>query len=241
MQRQSIRYLASMFINATDITPHLTTYIKLNEIFGDDIILGTMQEITPAGMQNRIKFDSPTHKMHVTIGMNRVNIERITQNVSEGIGTFEDFSHLCESLFSQFVEKFMKSANRLSFVSEDIIIDIAEEELEGFASKLFILPSVYSINKPSEWTCRLANKQTREVNEKQEGFNVVTNISRVNGEINNTGEMELFEGLKIEIDINTVAECTEFRFKDEDIRDLYTRAPVWRNEVSLSIDTHLGI
>lgn len=40
-----VRYLVSFFIDASDINPQASVYARLNSIVGDDIILGTIQEL----------------------------------------------------------------------------------------------------------------------------------------------------------------------------------------------------
>lgn len=245
MTQLPVRFLASMFFDAAQITPGAESYTKLQEIFGNDIILGTMQQLTQIGMQNRIRFDSPQHGIVVSIETARINIEKLpTALAPNSLGSYNDFCSLCSSLFSEVKQKFNKKSNRLSFVSTHMIKDIPNDTLERTSEKVFVLPLSPFYNNPNEvfeWNCRLATKKDMIINEVNEKLNIVSTISRTKAQMSINTTSITFDGIQVEMDINTCADNTEYRFEESHIINFFSDVPDMMSELSSSINAHIGI
>ncbi len=231
MTEIKIKYMISLFTNASDIIPNASTYSRLATALGDTYIPITIQEMTPSGSKNRIAMENQELGLKVLFLMNRIIIEKYPTNLADGdsLGTFESFCDLVNEVIESLLGVFEKDVNRLSFVSTYLLKKEDEENINPISSKLFVFPQSHNETNTFEWNWRMVRSEENTFGEYSEKMNYITSINRIRGMISDNTNNEEFEGLNVEFDFNTIAENQAMRFDIEKIKSFYAHAKIWHN------------
>ncbi len=218
---------ASFFGDISRVAPTPSTIKRVMDLFSDlELVPGTFMEIGNAGpgQQSRLMMSSPEAGIIINFATNRVDIQKQIVNRSQGLGTIKDFSNLAADAASRISENFNINYNRVSLVADHMLELMTSEELDSAYSKLIRSHLNIGDGRPAEWNMRNSVKDVIIVNDISEEINSIVQINRIQGELEISGEVEIFDRLQLILDINTVAENSNTRFNKENIDSYYEGA-----------------
>lgn len=239
-----VKYTSNIFLDSGDISPSQETYRKIQNAldFDDQMIMSVIQEMTPIGMQNRIKLDLISRKVSVIILYNCITIETIpSQTLETGVGELSYFINEINKVYSRLSKEFNKKANRLSLITNYLVSNLETKYLESLNSKVFNLPNFFSSTNPFEWESRVAYSTKFNINNQMEEHNIVPKISRTQGKFINNGMIDEFDGILLEIDVNTDAKNIQLRFSENELSEFLKNAVNVEKEVYEKIIHHLEL
>ncbi|QFR49857.1 hypothetical protein FJR48_09000 [Sulfurimonas lithotrophica] len=218
MDKINIKYAISIFIDTVTLSPAQKIISDLFNILGDGYLPSTIQEMTHSGIQKRTIMENQDLGIKVLILTNRLIIEQYPSN-AKSLSSIDDFLNISIPIAESILKTFNKESNRISIISKILIENIPS--LNDISPKVFKFPEGYNKENTFEWTCRLAKNEIKTLSSNEENINFVSAINRVKGKIINNGIEEDFDGIDIDIDINTIAENIHYRFNHESLEALY--------------------
>ena len=144
--------------------------------------------------------------------INQICITETTLIQEQLVSINERISYFFETLFA----KFNKKANRLALNTESLIVNLSDQEVEGFMQRYSNPISLYT-GVLDEWNVHFMARKDIVISE-NEKFNVITNISKATITKTVNDENHISNGFVVQTDINTVAENNELRFSGEDLK-----------------------
>lgn len=127
--------------------------------------------------------------------------------------TQQDFVSDVSDFCSRLSSVVQLSGYRLSYVTKGLLPELEEEVLCEVSSKLMNLPKFYIEHRLKEWTTRNVATYPVTINDNQETFNVITDLSRVQGARQKGETKEEFDRVSVGFDINTHQKNRKQRFQ----------------------------
>lgn len=196
---------------------------------GISAIPGTFQQMNPSvGMKafERIMYTNTKEKYNIQIGMDKIQVNKAI--VDNKLYNFVTETELFLSKLKKIIKSLKDSEQGLPpGYRVSLIIDILhdKEKLKPF-NEIYNsfnnkLPN-YDADETFEWNTRAVKRNTVNVLGLPEVMNIVSEVSRVNGEVNVFGQTEQFDTIQAKIDINTIDENRNLRVTDEFISQFLT-------------------
>jgi hypothetical protein len=224
-------FKTSVFGDFDNIKPTPETIMNLvNEFAKFEVIPSTFTEtnsgipvisvtnILPPVTKNRLRLTSESDGMDIFIFSNRIDIGFKPEDF---IG-FSD-KQICtlmkktETVFERLLNNYTKSASRLALNTTTLLIDLLDEQRDGFLRKFITDESFFS--NPLEWSTHLMKRKLIKLNKSQDTLNIIANIATTIGQEGKDDKPRDFNGFSIDFDINTAAENTAPRFTSQEISD----------------------
>lgn len=229
----NVRYQASLFANLLDMTATPDNTFKMMSVFKDyGLLPSTFQEITPFNPTPTIRtqFSSANGEWVVRIASRRIDVEKNpTDGVASNMGSIDDFQRTACNLISLFLEAFGKKGTRVSLCSNSLLREMESEMLADVYKRIMNPLEYYKVSTPNEWNIRSVGKESYMISETQERVNVITNISRSQGQmVQNNTPLE-FDRIVLEFDINTVQENEDPRLESNALPLFFENAILTRN------------
>ncbi|WP_322552035.1 hypothetical protein AAB109_11355 [Priestia megaterium] len=198
---------------------------------GISVIPGTFQQVNPnQGMKSyeRIMFNNSKEQFNIQIGMEAIQINKLI---------VDNKAYNFKSETDQFLSKIKKVIKALN--DSDIgfnngrrislIIDVLHDpkKIKSFSEVYSTLSNKlpnYEPEEAFEWNTRAVKRRKIDVAQQQEELNIVTEVLRTAGEINNSGKTERFDTIQTKIDINTIDDNKKPRINEEFVRDFLDNA-----------------
>lgn len=240
-------YQFSFFAPGTQVDPSPDIIVKLMEGFkGKDLMPTTtaMQVLqinigsgpSAAPTQTlQLQFVTKNQAWNLAFEPQRVLLTH-NNRPDVGIGTPEDFIAEVVEIFSRLLQVISLTGTRLSYVTKGLLPAMSPEALEQVNLRLLNLPAYYREHPPLEWTTRNVARHEVGVGDKAEIINVITDIGRVKGMIEEKGRPQPFDRIMIGFDINTFQENKTPRFGYHDV-GLFLREAV---KISQMISEEIG-
>jgi hypothetical protein len=226
-----LKYQASIFVNAADISVNPDTIKDLIDLFRDkDLIPRTLHEINVPGSgpfpSARPSMSSSNGEWIINFRTVRIDVVRSTTDLKgTNMGEIEEFCGVATDFFERISTRFKKKANRLALVTDFILEEMTTDALSKVYLKLFKPTKFYVNHPPFEWVWKSVSKMPFAIREIEDLTNVLSTVSRAKGDITSGGETMPFERIILQIDINTAPENSEYRFDIDDIKDFYNKIP----------------
>ena len=229
METIKLRYQISLFGNYDEITPSSENMKFFIENFSDKgLIPNQIRQLSidmtskePSSKTDlRLNLTDSDKKWDVKFNSNRIDIVFLNSNIGviKEISK-EDFLKEAIDLLNRINQKFNKSHKKLGFVFQYLIdsTDIFND------SKLFLNSIDYFNEKSmSDWSSRVATRSKLTYNDNHEEIvNVISEARRINQPMNIKNNFALFEGVFINIDINTLSENQNYRFQFENLNSIF--------------------
>ncbi len=241
MEKINLKYQAPIFVNAVDISPNpnnLTYFIS--EFAEKELIPGTFQEIGPTGIIERFNLKDSKGIWSVEFSSNRIDIIKVNANIGvTEMGSITEFKDEIEKSIDIIFSKFHKKANRLAFVTSHFIKEITQDDFSTIFNNLFNPIPTYRDNERSEWGARMVARINKEFNGKKELNNFITEINRIQGNLNIESELKNIERLQIKLDINTFQGNSEYRFDTVDMKSYFNKAINWEQDLREELNSIL--
>ena len=243
MESTYLKYQAVIFTDVNDIAPstdNLTYFLdqfRHIELFPDNF-----QEIDATGATfNRFGMRDSAGIWNVEFSSNRIDISKISTNVNIiKIGNKIDFLNEVKGIITSTLDKFPKKAYRLAFVTTRIFWELTPKEHSKVFSNLFIpFGTPDTFENRVEWGFRNVSRINKKIKELTESHNVITEINRLNGNLNIDSSVKDIERLEIRADINTFHRNSEYRFGREDMIDFFRQTIEWEQEIAKEVDDHI--
>jgi hypothetical protein len=237
---QAVAFMPGMETNQSNIS-------QMMGIFADKgLIPTTFQEVsmdipTPAASQEmslnfpvpqlRFSLNSPNNEWNIHFGIDKVGITKNATDIKgNNLGTIEQFSIDISSFFAK-IFRVSQKANRLALSSNVILKEMTEEVLNSIYEKLFNPIQLYSDNKPTEWNSRAISRIRKQVSSAEEIINFISEINRINGQINLNQKFISLDRIAINLDINTIPNNSKYRFGESEVADFYKTVSMWHNDL----------
>ncbi len=233
-----LKYLASVFVDADSIIANAENITLLLRTLNDEKLLPvSLQEPSITGAVPRIAFATPSGERQLLLLGKRFDYTRLL--VAEEMEEWGDFSIFCQQAGEKLITAlnfFQRKAHRLAAVQEGLLHDLPKEELEKITQRLFKLPPVFAQNIPFEWDWKSAAIITRSFGNVTEPTNTIATVKRWTGKIIKKDDGEVIQShldrVRVDFDINTVADNVKARFEESHIRDFFKEAGSWHGRLS---------
>jgi len=223
------------FTDLSDIKATPEAFPPLLSLFSDvGLLPSTIQEVRRRTVPNlRPRLSSPNGEWQVIFGSDRISIVKsLTDPTGSNMGTPQEFVANANGFLGRLLDRFPRKATRLALITEEFLMDIPDQELEA-SYELFLRPlSLHKKALVSEWKARSSARVELEITGHQETLNVITDVSRARGElaarVRSEGaerdEVQGFDGIRVEFDINTFQDRVDQRFDLESMKDFSAKA-----------------
>lgn len=242
MYDTTLRYLASLFLDAESIEPSARHITDLLRGFDDPRLLPIMaQERTPTGATARIAFRSPTGDRQLILRGNRFDFSYTSEEVDgPDIGDFASFSRDAGVKFAVLLDHFERKAHRLAVVQEGFLRRMSQDDVEAIASRLLRVPPLYARHPPFEWNWRCAALVDREFGGLTEATNTIATVLRQPGiEVSirqqTMVDEQHFSLVRVDLDINTSPRNATPRFEADEARAFFEEAIPWQESFAEEI------
>ncbi|HDT6574872.1 TPA: hypothetical protein QFT23_000970 [Bacillus cereus] len=235
-------YQANLFsdFREIDVTPNNMMRL-MNALKDFELLPSTYQELNPAISPTPItrpRFASVNEEWIISIGSYCMNIDKnpvdaVASNMSDINGFIDTASHMIQII----TEEFGKIGKRVSLVTNGLLDEMSEEELNNAYNKIISNPlEFYKEDIPMEWNVRSANRTKYIINDIQEPVNVVTNIGRVKGRMLKGDSVIDIERVNLEFDINTVASNEDMRLAGSSVSQFLKEAAQTRETIISQVE-----
>jgi hypothetical protein len=220
-------YQINFFSDFNNIVVSAETTMKLFSIFKEfDLLPSTFHEFNPNNniAIPRPKFSSVNNEWGVLIGTQKVTIEKTKVSNELEPGSINDFVEKALEIFSTFLKEYNTKGFRISLITESFLPEMGPAKLneiyENWAKPL----PFYEGNPPFEWNFRSVGKVNYSISNESEKINVITNLSRVQGHMILNNAPKEFDRVKVDFDINTVAQNNNSRFTLKSVEEFLEQA-----------------
>lgn len=243
-----IRFLCSVFVNADDIVPKPTIVSDLfKKLERFEVVPTIAREQGPTGTRERIAFSHSASGLFVVLSGMRFDVS--IQPLREPALEMQDFSGFIlksSEILTTLIEYFERKGTRLACIQEGMYkTQTLEEEALEISNKLFKFPPIYEENRPFEWEWRCVSEIKREFGSKTERTNTLLKILKTQGSYTfATHDSDLkksFDGIRIDLDINTTQDDLAPRFDIEDIKSFFELSRDWHQKFENEIITYLNL
>jgi hypothetical protein len=234
-----LKYQASIFLVANDITPTPDTIKTFIDLFSDKgLVPNTFREISPGSPapRGRLRLSSPNNEWNIKIASTRIDIEKNPISLKENnLGNVNDFCLEVTDFLGRIISKFPKKVNRVALITNLLLKEMAEPNLSEVYLKLFKPPEFYANHPPFEWNWRSASRIPSIFGEFNENLNVITQVNRVSVEMGLNEEITFFDRIQFFFDLNTSQENAEYRFDINFITTFYQEISAFHDDLVTKI------
>ena len=242
------KYQASLFCDMENLRPSVETIPPLLQAFLDrNLLPSTYYELAlvPQGPPKnvpRLRFASSDNEWTVEFETVRINIEKNSIKPSgENLGNVEDFARDALDLLQRITRIFPKNGTRLALVTTSVLSEVSAEKSRDFFSRLILPTTFHQENPVLTWALHLHAKLDREIAGHLEVINVLTQVNRAIGQILEGETIIPFDGIQIQLDVNTIAENTQPRFDFETAHAFFMEALAIRRQALDSLRGQLNV
>lgn len=229
-------YRVRLFGNFSDIDPYSDKVWAVMEKLRKDFNLlpTTVHEMNVNTGSNEVKkitrpaFISQNNDFLVEIGSDVITIEKANSNSK--IGVIDSFLKEASFILDKLLNSFGKRGYRVSLITSSFG-DIPKSEMDNSYNKGIVPLEFYKKQLPMEWNSRSVSRIDFKVKGLVEKVNVITELSRVQGSLNQNGLQKEFDDILITFDINTVPEAMELRIDTDSITEFLNEAVSLREEI----------
>lgn len=222
-----LNFQVSLFGRFIDIKPETDIILKLLTNLKDEAFIpGTVDLAVLDPMTKKITTDSRIQMMSQNKAWSIVfleeridfnyNFQPDTMSMKKIVDVYEYIKKLIEKVFSVFPNTM---GNRIAFNGKILLNEMTDEEADAFMNRFSSPMSIYNDKKLTEWAVRFNSKEQISWNNHCEECNCITEISKIIN-VGNTNENRILIG----VDLNTIQENMELKFKYEDMLQFSEKA-----------------
>lgn len=242
MSRYNLRYQISLFADFSTLSPSEEIYSQLESAYTDSNLMRvpfTENTISEAGTVTRdcIKVTSSDNAISIEFRSDRViftwlNTD-INQSADKSIGVFTD--NILDVM--QRVDILKDTLyRRIGYVRYSLFDSPTPDDVYSYMNKT--IPFLQSAQK-REWVNYMPSRYT---DGRGEEYNIVTTIKHTNGPLKKDGVVQLFDGVFLSIDVNTLDEQRIGVYNYENVKNkLSTLRDIERRVSSQYLDLLNGI
>lgn len=220
----NLKYHSALFGPMDDISPKPDVLKYFISAFADkDFIPTTIQELSPAGVKKLLALKTSDNVWSIEFGSKRIDISKTDRDIGNSdFGDKKDFTEEVRDIIKIIFEKYPKKLNRISFVTHYLLKEMSEQEMKDVFNHLIIPVGIHKEHSPIEWNSRIVSRINKEINQKEELLNVITEVNRIRGKLKIESKQKQIDRVQLKFDINTFQGNTEYRFSNEEIESFYS-------------------
>jgi len=228
MKKIDLRYQIALFGNYDEIVPNSDNIKFFFDSFANKGMIPyqtqevnidvTSKEPSQKTIQ-RLSLADSERKWDIKFNTDRIDITFVNANIGiTEVISKEDF--LKETMF--FLEKidgkFQRSHKRIAFVAHYLFSPTDASK----SSKPFTNSINYFDDKPIlEWSNRVATRVKLSYDDQEDVINVISEMGRINQPMKINNAVSLFQGIALNVDINTIPENETYRFQLKDLKSIF--------------------
>jgi len=221
-------YRAAFFADMGDIKPSVETIPALLEMFRDKELLPTTfheVRVPVPGSRLRLRLSSANNEWNIDFDSDRITFQKTAvQPRGANMGTAEDFVVQIVDFCGRILKRYPRLGTRLSLVTEGLMSELEEHTLREIYLRFLRPIEFYEENPPTEWKDVSVARIQLDIRGKNEQINVVTRLSRLQGEFVESNGLMPFDRIEVALDINTFQGNTLARFDEAAVADFYPKA-----------------
>ncbi|MGX5556726.1 hypothetical protein [Bacillus cereus] len=237
-------YQVHFFGDFKDIEAQSETMITLMNLFKEFSLLpSTIHELNPVISPMplpRPAFVSFTNDFNIEIGSERISIIKDIANSTDDTEDMKKFIQESIQILDKIISNFDKRGVRVSLVTQGLYPKVSDQQLEEVYLKFVSPLDYYNDNKPVEWNARSVSRIEKEILNRKEIINVITDIGRAQGRVNNNGIVTDFDRITLKVDINTIPELVEKRLNTESIEEFLNLAMERRKDLISQVELRIN-
>lgn len=231
----NLRFQAVLFGSWEEVKPKPENIIFFTQEFTDkELIPTTFQEFGPKGIQERLILRSSDGIWNVEFGTDRIDIHKNNANLNSSIGNLKSFIDDITKISNVILDKYPKKLNRLALVTQYLLKEMSEEEMKLIFNKLVNTIDLYKSNDIAEWNNRVVSKIKSQVRDKDEFFNVISEVKKITANIKLKEIEKNINRIELKFDINTFHGNSDYRFDKEDISSFLNEAAIYDKKLTES-------
>ncbi len=226
MIRAAISYQASYFADLDSLAPNADVIPPLLEAFRDEGFLPTtFRQFDAQGVHTRLRLASQDNEWLVDLERHRINVtKQPTAAWGENLGSIDQFVLDVTDYMQRVLTQFPTPGTRFACVSKNLL-EISEEDAIQEVYKRLVSPiPFYEGNRPVEWNSRAVSHIPVQIAQRDETMNVIMNVLTTKGRFATGDGPVPFEGLSLELDINTYQGDKDARFSGSNLSEFFDLA-----------------
>lgn len=230
----ALSYQAGFFADFENITPNADTIPPLLNAFRDlELLPTTFIQFSEGKRHTRLRMATSTNEWFVDFDVHRINITKNPiSHRGSNMGDIGEFSDKARDFVERIHKLFPRAGTRLSLVTKNLLEERDDEQLKNAYRRVLNPSQFYVENPPHDWRARYVSRVSTVLDGNEEQLNVITTISRIQGEFSDMESVEAFDKLQLEFDINTFQGNRTPRFDPEDLRIFFGKAMELREKLA---------
>ena len=229
MEVINLRYQITLFGGYDEIIPNSENMKFFIENFSSkglipnqvpELFINIGSKDTSPKTNLRLNLTDPERKWDIKFNSDKIEITFLNSNIGvvKEISK-EDFVSEVVDFLGELNKKFSKSHKRIGFVSQ-YLFDYSDT---SEYAKLFLNSIEFFSNKQiSNWSGQTSTRMSLNCNDSQsEVVNVSSEIRTIKQPMNMNNSVSLFNGIVLNIDINTLSENSSYRFEIENMKSIF--------------------
>ncbi|MGA2463721.1 MAG: hypothetical protein ABSH06_05135 [Thermodesulfobacteriota bacterium] len=237
-------YVAQFFADMADFRPSADTIPPLMEAFRHrNLLPGTFHEMGPfmQAPQVRLRLSSSNNEWMIDFDTLRISIQKNSvKPKGTNMGTPEEFVRDATDFLGRILGLFPKKGNRLSLTTNGLMAEMPGERLQEIYTRVFVPLQFYEEHRPVGWNSRSLARVFQDVAGSQENLNIITIVSRIQGDLKEEGGSVSFDRIQVQFDINTHQSNREPRFDMAHVNAFYPIALRTRGLILSQLTEHLN-
>jgi hypothetical protein len=211
------RFQIALFGNFEEIAPTIeNTKFFMDAFYEKGFMPSQFNELNlsvpniPASNTTRLSLTSNDSSWNIMFGKERLDCT--LTNINIGIFNMPDKGHFISffhEVFNRISQKFPKKVKRIGFVCQYLINNV---NIDVIQQKINVTPTYFNEYPLIEFTNRYACRETINI-PNDEIINVSGELSWIKNSLTINNQNSLYDGLILNIDINTIIENQDYRFE----------------------------
>ena len=242
MREVKLKYQASIFVNAEDITPNPDSIKALIDMFSDKALIpSTFYELKGILHQKpRLRLSNSNNEWEISFGSQRIDINKHSlEPEGSNVGELHKFLIEIAGWYERILSYYPKRCKRIAFNTNSIFLDTSEDDLVNIYNRLFLPPKFYTRYLPFEWNWRSGARIPIKIKKLKETLYAITSINRIRTEMAHGKEAKNFDSLQLAFDISTTDEDSEYRFVLPHIMSYYEQSIDLFNDLNVEIKEYI--
>jgi hypothetical protein len=187
----------------------------------------------------QLQLTSTNQQWNVAFEQKRVLVRKV--NVIDAVlGGEEEFVGEVINVMAKLLKPFPMIGTRLTFATRGVLGEMSSTNLDAVNRKIFKVIPFYSEHSPHEWSSRNISRIEVVMGGKMETLNVITDVNRIKGTIEETAGPVEIDRIQICFDINTYQGNEDQRFNLEDIQPFLHEALQTRQRILTELEGTLN-
>lgn len=223
-----LKYQITLFGNYDEILPNNENIKYFLDNFSDKYLVPNQYKQINVDITNETSKANHTYRLSLTdsskkwnIIFNSDRIDFIYTNSNIGVIEMPEKEFFLQEVIEFILRinlKFPKLHKRVGFATQTLFDEININS----SMKKFVNPIDFYEKKPTlEWSNRIATR-VNSSDETDELLNVSSDLRWIKSELKIENKMSIFEGLVLNLDINTLNENSNYRFNEQNLNLLFT-------------------